>query len=517
MINKLSFATESKIIGSDDLPPNAGNTIESLRSIGYTLNQAISDIVDNSIDARAKNILIRFVVTENDYNSIVIVDDGHGMTKEKISEAMRIGTNVERYNNALGKFGVGLKLASFSHAKSLTVFSRTINGDVGRHWDTDDIKSKGWKCGIIDPAQASSVIDTSWGGLNLSKQGTVVVWSKLDKFKSRNKAQNIHLSWGALASRLKTYIGLHFHRFIEDNRVKIFLDLVEDWSLVPTKIHEVEARNPFDYSKSGDKNYPATFTMDIPKCGKIALHAHIWPKNSQSKNYKLDGSTASRQGFYFYRNDRLIQAGGWNEILGSKNETINAQNEPHSSLARVMVDLPPTMDSQFSLDVQKTSLNVPLAFQEHAKDAQNVKIGKFSQFRSDAQKTYRAAGGPKSEHPVILGEGIPRTIRNSINKFFTDRENFNNEVEFVWKSFEPHQDQFIFLNKNENCIELNKNYRKFLLNGNLASKNDLPFIKTMIFVIFRDTFTKSGLSKKVRMDIDILNALVKECAKMEVV
>lgn len=516
MINELSFVNESKIIGSDDLPPDAGNTIESLRSIGYTLNQAISDIVDNSIDAQAKNILIRFVVTNNEYNSIVIVDDGHGMSTKKITEAMRIGTHVKRENNALGKFGVGLKLASFSHAKSLTVFSRTINGDVGRHWDTDDIKNKGWKCGIIDPTQAGSVIDVSWGDLNLSRQGTVVVWSKLDKFKSRNNAQNIHLSWGALANRLKTYLGLHFHRFIEDGRVKIFLDLVEDWSLVATKIHEVEARNPFDYSKSGNNNYPANFKMDIPQCGKLVLQAHIWPKNSQSKNYKLDGSTASRQGFYFYRNDRLIQAGGWNEILGAKNETLNAQNEPHSSLARVMVDLPPSMDSKFSLDVQKTSLNVPLYFQEYAKDAYNNKIGKFSKFRVDAQKVYRSGGGPKSEHPITLGEGIPTKLRQSINRFFSERENFNNDIGIIWKSFAPHKDQFIIINKEENCIELNKIYRNFLLDGNLATKNDLPFIKTMIFIILRDTFSKAGLSKKIKMDIDIINALVKECSKMEV-
>ena len=46
--------SEPKIIGTDDLPPDAENTVESLRSLGYNLNQAISDIVDNSIDAKAK-------------------------------------------------------------------------------------------------------------------------------------------------------------------------------------------------------------------------------------------------------------------------------------------------------------------------------------------------------------------------------------------------------------------------------------------------------------------------------
>ena len=116
-------------------PPDAGGTREAFSRIGYKLEEAIADIVDNSIDAKARNILIRFVQNQNSIIRVVIVDDGHGMTSETILKAMQFGARITHKGKDLGKYGIGMKSASFSQCDSLTVISKAnkkING-IYRH------------------------------------------------------------------------------------------------------------------------------------------------------------------------------------------------------------------------------------------------------------------------------------------------------------------------------------------------------------------------------------------------
>src|SRR5262249_5620090 len=155
--------------------------------------------------------------------------------------------------------------------------------------------------------------------------------------------------------------------------------------------------NPFGYPESGDPHYPRQFNIDLGDPGTLKALAHIWPKKSTSIEYKLgSGKVAERQGFYFYRNDRLIQAGGWNGV-------INQDDEPHLSLARVEISLPPQMDDAFGLKVQKSSVEVPANFAD-AVDASRAGNLSFEGYRSDARKTYgRAAPKPVQELPVVLG------------------------------------------------------------------------------------------------------------------
>src|SRR5258708_3144611 len=110
----------------EDATPHAGNMIEDFRSIGYSLQTAIADIVDNSIAAKEKNIWID-LEWNGENTAVIITDDGIGMSKDELINAMRPGSKnplADRSSEDLGRFGLGLKTASFSQCRILTVATK---------------------------------------------------------------------------------------------------------------------------------------------------------------------------------------------------------------------------------------------------------------------------------------------------------------------------------------------------------------------------------------------------------
>ncbi len=126
----------------DHAPPQAACLAESLRAFPYELPTALADLVDNSLTARARNVWLDFHWDGAD-SVIAITDDGDGMTEEKLRAAMRPGSQsplVPRETHDLGRFGLGLKTASFSQARRFSVRSRPGKSDPAtRCWDLDHI------------------------------------------------------------------------------------------------------------------------------------------------------------------------------------------------------------------------------------------------------------------------------------------------------------------------------------------------------------------------------------------
>ena len=146
----------------EECAPKPEAMINSLRAFGYDLSMAIADLVDNSIFAKAKNIAIDY-----DWNDgvpwIRISDDGLGMTEARLKEAMRLGSQSpleERAKGDLGRFGLGLKTASFSQCKMLTVCTRTAkSGSAIRCWDLDHVRvSRKWELRKIEPKHADETL-----------------------------------------------------------------------------------------------------------------------------------------------------------------------------------------------------------------------------------------------------------------------------------------------------------------------------------------------------------------------
>ena len=98
------------------LPPHAPTLMESTRAIGYSIESAIADIIDNSVAAQADRVDIDFFPIGESY--ISILDNGVGMAKEELINAMQYGSRSPldaRNENDLGRYGLGMKTASMQN------------------------------------------------------------------------------------------------------------------------------------------------------------------------------------------------------------------------------------------------------------------------------------------------------------------------------------------------------------------------------------------------------------------
>lgn len=284
--------------------PEAASMIETFRAIGYNLETAIADIIDNSISAQAKNIYINRI-WHGGQSIITIKDDGTGMNSDEIIQAMRPGAQnplSDRSETDLGRFGLGLKTASFSQCRKLSVLSKRENyAPAFWSWDLDYVaQSKKWELLRWIP-------DDFLHELDEDKSGTLVIWTDLDRILSLETSEtddNAKRKFSASLDKVKNHIAMTFHRFIENKSVKIY------WC-----DHLIEAWNPFFINESKTQEQP---TENIH--GGVKMKGYVLPhKNnfSSEQAYKkaegINGWTA-QQGFYVYRGNRLLLAGDWLEI-----------------------------------------------------------------------------------------------------------------------------------------------------------------------------------------------------------
>lgn len=330
--------------GFDIVEPNAGALIESLRAFGYTPETAIADLVDNSITAGASRVEIEFSWSGS-ASRIRITDDGCGMNADNLVDAMRAGSTsprAERDPADLGRFGLGLKTASFSQCRVLTVMSKTAATPVAcRRWDLDEVVSSGeWRL-LHGP--------TDWGAawvaeLERSSQGTSVVWEELDRLVEDVDAEDSSAQkrFLTVADRVSAHLSMTFHRFLTGRRLSITVNG-----------NEIERWDPFLEGNAARQ----TLGAERIACagGVIEVHPYVLPHRSKlaEEDFKLAGGTRGwndLQGFYVYRNERLLVAGDWLGLRFTKEE--------HYKLARIRIDIPNDTDEQWQIDVRK-SLAVP--------------------------------------------------------------------------------------------------------------------------------------------------------------
>jgi hypothetical protein len=214
-------------VRTHDAAPIAGSMIESLRDLGYTPETAIADIVDNAIFAKARNIWIDFHWNA-EQSRVTFRDDGIGMTEEELIQAMRPGSqspSEKRDCNDLGRFGLGLKTASFSQCRVFTVISRREAIPVTYwRWDIDyvtDPSTNGWK--IVQTADKDDIRLIEEMGA-----GTIVIWENLDRIiEPKKRHKNGEDDFYAVASRVKRHLEMVFHRYLETGKLKIIFNGIE--------------------------------------------------------------------------------------------------------------------------------------------------------------------------------------------------------------------------------------------------------------------------------------------------
>ncbi len=479
---------------TENVPPDPGRMIQALRSMGYTFEQAVADLVDNSLAAKAKRILVRVMRDEDSITRVFIADDGRGMSEDRLTEAMRFGSAHEQSTSQLGKFGMGLKLASLSHAPRFAVATRRGGWIGGRQWTIEGI-TRGWECDILSHRETGQLLKQVSDALDTSNSGTVVCWYQPDRISIKDKPTVVI---DRLIHRLRQHLAIHLHRFIEDGRVHIELDSQEEGTEPHAVRTEVEAQNPFRYDASPDDSFPRQYRMELAGIGPMKLEAHIWPPDSTSPNYKLDNRVSARQGFYIYRNDRLIQAGGWNNIR---------ETEPHLSLARVAIDLSPAYDQEFGLDVQKSSVELPPGFPAALQDAKDDEGRPFREFLQRAQAIYRKQERANPENqPLVPGTGIAAALRQAVKDILVTERRRTRPVEFEWTRISP--EELFALDRDNGRILLNKEWRHRILDGRRASSADAPLLKLLLFLLVRDDLDTDRVSRVRKERLDQINRIL---------
>ena len=326
------------------LPPYAPTLIESTRAIGYTLEAAIADIVDNSISALASCVDIFFFPINDSY--IAILDDGCGMTGEELNTAMRYGSqnpNEKRSENDLGRFGLGLKTASLSQCRTLTVVSKQHERIEARRWDIDHvITAENWSLLILESEDEINQIPRI-DSLKALESGTLVVWQNLDKLKVGEL--DFERSMGKKMDEMRIHLSLVFHRYISgEPGLKKTLIRMNNILIKPS--------DPFLLQKNTQVMSDESIYIEE---SRVVIRPYILPHISSLSNDEviaLGGKEGLRknQGFYVYRNKRLLVWGTWFRMM--------RQGEL-SKLARVQVDIPNELDNLWTLDIKKSTAVPP--------------------------------------------------------------------------------------------------------------------------------------------------------------
>lgn len=316
--------------------PNLRNFVKSLRDVGYTFEIAVADILDNSISAHASNINI-FTIAEPEM-IFSILDDGIGMSVDELIEAMRLATKNpedERTKNDLGRFGLGLKTASFSQCKILTVVSKKNGVVSARQWDLDYIaENDEWLLITPNPRWVESL--PLFNDLCYQEQGTLVIWHKVDGLSNSNFSDKI--------TKLRQHLSLVFHRFLEGT------DRFRKFTITVNK-NPIKAFNPFNISHTATQQLASE---------KIKLHASIisiqpfiLPHHSklsqqEYEQYATEEGYTKSQGFYLYRANRLLIHGTWWGL----HRAIDAHK-----LVRIKIDIPNNQDYYWGIDIKKSTAN----------------------------------------------------------------------------------------------------------------------------------------------------------------
>lgn len=359
--------------------PTADILMTSMRAMGYSFESAIADIIDNSVSASAHNIWLRFPIDPLDCY-VAICDDGHGMNKEELFDAMKYGSEQKRGHRSaedLGRFGLGLKAASLSQCRRLTVASKK-NGEVSAFvWDLDVIlDKKDWFMIECSAEQISAIKQISW--LDNLSSGTVVVWENFDLIEK--SSGNVYSELNKYQEETAEYLSLIFHRYLNRsgaNRIAIKVNN-----------YDIKGMDPFleSHSKTNVRKkieIPVEDSEGIERMVIVQPYVLPFQKDLSPEDKKLSGGIEnyrSKQGFYVYRNERLIVWGNW----------FGRHRDELTKYARIRVDIPNTLDDIWGIDIKKQSAKIPATIRNRltraVDEAMDIAI-KAQKFRGRVDKS----------------------------------------------------------------------------------------------------------------------------------
>ena len=479
-----------------------------MESIGanHRFETALADLIDNAIDAQASRVLIRFVIESGDLKSLYVVDDGNGIAPDMIDEAMRMGGARTYASNELGHFGVGLKAASFSQAGSVTLISRTPESAAsGRRWLARKA-SRSYECDIVDEEFCEREMRRAWGFVTAG-HGTIIRWDEIRTSPAGNDPETTGRFVNDATLRLQQHLGLVFHRFLSGGVIVVGID-VEDVSLADTgPLVDVKALDPFGYARTGAAEYPKQLRTTVSG-QPMTFVCHVWPGRSQLPQFRISTAPSEQwEGFYFYRRDRLLQAGGWNGIEVQQRDL---------QLARVAIDIPDDLVASqvLQMNPEKSHVEGGHDFAASVSQARAEDGTTFRFYIETARESFKQSNQRhRARKPVIpLGRGVPAALRRTVEQelaFLPGRES----VDIRWCDFED--DSFFAVDRGANTIWLNNRYRAAVIGYGKGSLNDAALVKMLLFLLTENVFHGAYMGPKDKDDVELWQILLTAAIKRE--
>lgn len=463
-------------IGSRRVEPDP--SITSAIGRHHSLTSALTDLVDNSIDAKATHVLIRFLQRDERGVGLLVVDDGTGMDSSGIDQAMTYARRRDYASTDLGHFGIGLKAASLSQAESLYVWSRRWGAPpVGRGLDRASLDDS-----PLVQEFSTSDVDDRLGSIDTAfprDTGTVVEWRDVRSFLSSPDLDE-QRSWleGQIES-LRTHLGIILHRILSRGNMAITIEVIdEEYPEFGGVARTVEPLDPFAYPTSGNPDYPATLSLPLPlplNGGTVRARAHLWPARIDTPTWSLGGrSPLETQGLYIYRHDRLLQIGGWNDLVAPSRDLIHA---------RVAVDLDDTASEHVTINPEKTGVIMDAAFSAAWEDARTPDGRTFRNYLDSTRSGARTARGrmPRQVQVPEPDRGFPPRLIDA----FEDNAQFHpgeDPVHVRWRRLLLDH-QVFEADREQRTLWLNSRHRAALGGRPGGRADDAPVAKALLHLL----------------------------------
>lgn len=412
---------------------------------GHTLASALADLIDNSLDAGANRVGIRFVTRNAVVRSIRLTDDGCGMTAEQLEGAMSLGRRHEHDEGALGHFGVGLKGASFSQAKVLTVYSATGYAPAAAMRLGREQTGTGIFAEAFDSETAAALLRRR--GFD-GESGTLVEWTHLDGVSVATALPQRRRWIESMILQVRDELGLTFHRILTAQRIRISIEEMDEVTGATGAPRSVRPVDPFGFERWGATDYP----RGLPVGAGLSATCYILPPGVDGPAARLLGSSRREaQGLYVYRNDRLLQAGGWLGLRGDAPADLQ--------LARIALDVGSEGLGSIAINPEKRGVVLRPAALTALEEAVSTGFT-LRVFWDEARGAWEVSRRReiKAQPVAAPGEGAPAALRTIIEQTVGVKDDGTVGISFDW--MEMPEGQLFAFDPSSGIVHLNERHRE---------------------------------------------------------
>ncbi|ATO63516.2 ATP-binding protein [Mycobacterium avium subsp. hominissuis] len=415
-----------------------------------------------------------------------VIDNASGMDSAAIDDAMTYARKREYKGRDLGHFGIGLKAASLSQANTLIVWSKRYGSPaVGRRLRKETIDT-GPVVEEFSTADAAERLANPAVGFSMDT-GTIVEWQDVQTFLTSSSEEEQQTWMNRTMQEVVTHLGLVLHRILERGDLALTIDTFDVGMGFPGPPRPVRPIDPFLYRGAGQSGYPKELPVDLEDATGTA-QLHIWPYRDKGPGFVQGGrSETESQGLYIYRNDRLLQAGGWNGL---------ATPSVDLAFARVLLDLTPEMENHVTINPEKIGTTFDDELRGALARARAVDGTTLASFREDAKHTAKLAR-QRTASPIEApqpGDGVPVSVKDAFATHTEPNDLF--PIDIRWSLLPEEQVYDIDIDKHR--LVLNARYRSAVVGHKSLNIDDAPLIKSLLLLLLGDHFvgTGSGARKK---------------------